>query len=202
MAQLLVYYAHPGHRFSRANAAMAQAARAVEGITFVDLYAEYPRHNIEVDREQQRLLNHEVILFQFPLFWYSSPSLVKEWQDLVLEHGFAYGQDGDRLKGKTLMLALTAAGSPEAYTTQGYQNHPLRSFLTPFEQTARLCKMRFAAPYVLHSALAAQASGEIAPHAAGYARLLTAIQTDRYDFETAEAADILTYDTLPIRQEI
>lgn len=96
MARLLVYYAHPGHRHSQVNRHMARAAERVAGITFVDLYAEYPRFDIDVEREQQRLLDHDVILFQFPVFWYSTPSLLKEWQDLVLEHGFAYGAGGYR----------------------------------------------------------------------------------------------------------
>ena len=61
---------------------------------------------------QQRgcgLLDHDVVLFQFPLFWYSTPSILKEWQDLVLEHGFAYGAEGDALDGKRMMIAVTVA---------------------------------------------------------------------------------------------
>lgn len=197
MTRVLVYYAHPGQRFSHANQAMADAARAVEGIAFVDLYADYPRHDIDVEREQQRLLDHDVIVFQFPLYWYSTPSLLKEWQDLVLQHGFAYGHEGDKLAGKTLMLAVTAGGSQEAYTPKGYQHYPLRTFLTPLEQTARLCKMSFAAPYVLHSALQGESSDEVARHAAGYAELLRAIRDDAYDFATAESQEIVTCDDLP-----
>ena len=92
MAKLLIYYAHPGNRYSHVNKVMASRARGIAGISFVDLYADYPRHNIDIDVEQKRLLDHDVILFQFPLFWYSTPSLIKEWQDLVLEYGFAYGE--------------------------------------------------------------------------------------------------------------
>ena len=77
MAKLLVYYAHPGHRFSRANKAMLDVLKDVEDITFVDLLAEYPRHVIDADKEQARLLEHDVILFQFPFFWYSTPSIIK-----------------------------------------------------------------------------------------------------------------------------
>ena len=73
---------------------MAAAAREVPGITFIDLYAEYPRFDIDIDREQARLVEAGIILFQFPLFWYSTPSIIKVWQDLVLEHGFAYGSEG------------------------------------------------------------------------------------------------------------
>ena len=133
--------------------------------------------------EQQRLLDHDVVLFQFPVFWYSTPSILKEWQDLVLEHGFAYGSGGERLSGKRLMLAVTGAGPEEAYTHNGYQHYPLRTFLTPLEQTARLCKMRFPAPYVLYGSLKAPTAGQVEPHVAGYVALLEAIRDDRYDFE-------------------
>jgi glutathione-regulated potassium-efflux system ancillary protein KefG len=197
MAKVIHYYAHPGQRFSNANRAMTRAAKTVSGITQVDLYAEYPRHDINIDREQARLLDHQVILFQFPLFWYSCPSLVKEWIDLVLEHGFAYGEGGDKLEGKTLMLALTAAGPQEAYSPEGYQHFPLRTFLSPFEQTAHLCKMRFLAPYVLHAAL----KTDPALHAQGFATLLGALRDDLYDLDHAQRAQIVTHATLPLIKE-
>ncbi len=200
MARLIVYYAHPGHKHSQANRAMAREARRVEGITFVDLYADYPRFDIDVDVEQQRLLDHDVVLFQFPVFWYSTPSLLKEWQDLVLEHGFAYGAGGDRLAGKTLMLAVTGAGPEEAYTEHGYQHHPLRAFLVPLQQTACLCEMRFTAPYVLYAALRAPSEGRVAPHVTGYRRLLEAIRDDRYDFDAAAGREVIEHDALPLRE--
>lgn len=199
MARLLVYYAHPGHKHSHVNRYMAKVAKSLPDIELVDLYRDYPRFDIDVDVEQERLLAHDVILFQFPLFWYSTPSILKEWQDLVLEHGFAYGSHGDQLSDKTMMLAITAAGPSDAYTPQGYQHYPLRTFLTPLEQTARLCNMRFPAPYVLFSSLKAPDDGRVEPHIDGYRALLEAIRDDRYDFDATFTRDIVTYDTLPIR---
>lgn len=201
MAKLIVYYAHPGHRFSHANTAMAAQADSVDGITFVDLYAEYPRFGINIDREQQRLLDHDVILLQFPMFWYSTPSLLKEWQDLVLEHGFAYGAGGDKLKGKLMMLAITAAGDSEAYTDNGYQHYPIRTFLTPLERTARLCHMEFAAPYVLYGSLRAANDGRLQSHVRHYRELLEAIRDDRYDFQSAVRSAVLESENLPIVAE-
>jgi len=198
MARLLVYYAHPGHRFSGVNKPMAAAAAALEGIGFVDLYAEYPRHNIDIAREQERLGEADIILFQCPFFWYSTPSIVKEWQDLVLEHGFAYGDGGDKLAGKALMFALTAAGPETAYRPQGYQHYRLREFTRPLEQTARLCQMRFLAPYVLYGALKAPSDGRASAHLAGYRRLLVSLRDDRYDLDRAEASEVVTAETLPI----
>ena len=159
MANVILYYAHPGHQFSHVNAQMFAAAQKVDGITIVDLYAEYPRFNIDPDREQQRLLDHDVILFQFPFFWYSTPAILKEWQDIVLEHGFAYGTGGDKLAGKTLGLAISAAGPEDAYQPNGYQHHKMRDFLRPLEQTATLCQMGFLPPFVLYGSLKAPKLG-------------------------------------------
>lgn len=200
MARVIVYYAHPGHRASQVNRSLAKIARDLGGTTFVDLYAEYPRFEIDIDAEQQRLLDHDVVVIQCPLFWYSTPSIVKEWQDLVLEQGFAYGKDSDRLKGKTMLLALSAAGPESAYSDEGYQRFPLRTFLTPLEQTARLCKMQFTAPYVLYESLRAGESGALDEHVAGYRRLLEALRDDAYDFEAADAVDIVAANTLPLRE--
>jgi glutathione-regulated potassium-efflux system ancillary protein KefG len=199
MTKLIVYYAHPGHKHSHINRFMARAAEALDGITFVDPYRDYPRFDIDTDREQQRLLDHDVVLFQFPLFWYSTPSIVKEWQDLVLEHGFAYGGDGDRLAGKRMMLAVTAAGPEDAYSAGGYQHYSLRDFLRPLEQTARLCSMRFTAPYVLYSSLKAPSTGDVEPHVDGYRRLLEAIRDDRYDWDEADRRETVDLASLPIR---
>ncbi len=196
MPSVIVYFAHPGQRFSHANAAMWHEAQRVDGITRVDLYAEYPRFDIDIAREQQRLLDHEVILFQCPLFWYSTPSLVKEWIDLTLEHGFAYGAEGTRLVGKTMMFALTAAGPAETYTEEGYQRYPLRTFLTPLERTAGLCHMHFAAPYVLYGSIRAIEEGRISEHARGYARLLTALRDGVYDLEAADRLGVVEASSL------
>ena len=201
MPKVILYYAHPGQRFSNVNKAMWDAAQTLDDITRVDLYAEYPRFDINTDREQQRLLEHDIILFQFPLFWYSTPSIVKEWQDLVLEHGFAYGSGGTRLAGKRLMLALTAAGPQDAYTPEGYQHHHLRTFLRPLEQTASLCKMHFLPPYVLYGALKAPREDRVAPHVAGYARLLAGLRDGRFDDYQADQHEVLTHATLPLWQE-
>lgn len=201
MANLIVYYAHPGQQFSRANAAMAAAVRAMPDVTFVDLYADYPRHDIDVLCEQRRLIEHDVVVFQFPLYWYSTPSLLKEWQDLVLQHGFAYGHNGDTLAGKTMMLAITAGGTRGAYAVDGYQQYPLRTFLTPLEQTARLCQMRFAAPYVLYESLVAESDGDIASHVAGYRELIAAVVDDRYDFGITGNQGVITHNELKLITE-
>ncbi len=200
MSKLIVYYAHPGHKFSHVNSEMADVASKLDGITYVDLYQEYPRFDIDVDVEQRRLLDHDVVLFQFPLFWYSTPSILKEWQDLVLEHGLAYGSGGDNLQGKRMLLAVSAAGPEDAYSPGGYQHYPIRDFLRPLEQTARLCGMDFSAPYVLFASLRAPQDGRVAPHVEGYRKLLIAVRDDRYNWDAADSNEFVGFDALPIME--
>ena len=196
MAKVLIYYAHPGHKHSNANRAMLDRAKSIDDIGILDLYATYPRFDINIDREQRRLLEVDVVVIQCPLFWYSTPALIKEWEDLVLEHGFAYGEGGDKLAGKKLLLAVTAAGPEEAYTPEGYQHYPIRTFLTPLEQTARLCHMQFVPPLVLYASLKAPGAGKLEPHVRAYGELLEAIRDDRFDFEAVAPLDVLTSDNL------
>ncbi len=76
MAKLIVYYAHPGHKHSHVNKHMARTAARIDGISFVDLYADYPRFDIDVNTEQQRLLDHDVILVGIGIMKILCPSLL------------------------------------------------------------------------------------------------------------------------------
>ena len=169
--RILVLLAHPAHRRSRANAALRAAAKSVEGVTLHDLYEAYPDFLIDVDHEQALLLRHDVVVFQHPIYWYSSPAILKEWQDLVLEHGFAYGRAGTALTGKALLSAVTAGGSEAAYGPEGLNRHAIEEFLRPFEDTARLCHMRWLPPFVVHGTHLLDADG-LAQHADAYSALL------------------------------
>ncbi|MBI1220500.1 MAG: flavodoxin family protein [Rhodobacteraceae bacterium] len=192
----LVLYAHPAQQHSRVNRTLAETAQQVAGVEVVDLYAEYPRFTIDIDREQQRLRDHDAIVFQFPLMWYSTPPILKEWQDLVLEHGFAYGHGGTALSGKLWLCALTAGAPLTAYGPEGRHRMPLRSLLAPLETTANLCRMPFLPPYVLYGALDATET-RCMPHAEGYRHLLEALRDDRLDLAAARTLDHLTVETLP-----
>jgi putative NADPH-quinone reductase len=190
---ILVLFAHPAQHRSEAHALMSRVARGVAGVTFADLYAEYPRFDIDIDREQARLVAHDVIVFQHPVFWYSTPALLKEWQDLVLEYGWAYGPNGTALRGKLFLCAVTAGGPAEAYHAEGYNHFPLRTLLSPLEQTAVLCGMTYLPPFALFAARRAAAGSALALHAARYRRLLEALRDERLDPARYLAAPLLDF---------
>ena len=191
---ILVLLAHPSPERSEVNRPMAQAAAGLDAVTLVDLYAEYPAFEIDVDREQARLLRHDVICFQHPLYWYSTPSILKEWQDLVLEYGFAYGSEGTALHGKLFLDALTAGGAEAAYRSRGYNHFTIRELLQPLEQTAMLCGMTYLPPFALFSARTAVEEGRIAAHVADWVRVLEALRDDRLDIARAVSLPLLNAD--------
>lgn len=164
---------------------MVEAAATLDGVTVVDLYAEYPTFEVDVDREQARLLAHDVICFQHPLYWYSTPALLKEWQDLVLEYGFAYGSGATALHGKLFFDALTAGGPEAAYCAQGYNHFTIRELLQPLEQTAALCGMIYLPPFTLFGARTAVDDGRLEAHVGEWVRVLEALRDRRLDISRA-----------------
>ncbi len=150
--QLYFLFVHPDRRRSHTNRTIFEHVRTLENVTAVDLYESYPGFHIDVALEQRRLREHDVVMIQHPIYWYSMPPLLKLWMDEVLELGFAYGPGGTALAGKALQLSVTTGGGPEAYTAEGMHAHPLETFLLPWAQTAQLCKMSWLPPLVLHSA--------------------------------------------------
>ena len=149
--QILVLFAHPRLRQSIVQRALLGAISGLDGITVRDLYAEYPDLMIDARREQSSLLAHDLLVLQHPFYWYSSPAVIKEWLDIVLEEGWAYGAGGDRLHGKFLLNALSTGGPQEAYHGKGRNRFPMRELLAPFDQTAYLCGMGWLEPFVVHA---------------------------------------------------
>jgi glutathione-regulated potassium-efflux system ancillary protein KefG len=192
--RILVLFAHPSLERSEVNRPLAEATALVEGVTLVDLYAEYPDFAIDVEREQARLLAHDVLCFMHPLYWYSTPAILKEWQDLVLEYGFAYGSGASALHGKLFFNALTAGGPEPAYRAEGYNHFSIRELLRPLEQSALLCGMVYLPPFALFGARTAVEEGRLDAHVADWVRVLAALRDGRLDLAAVRRRPSLNHD--------
>lgn len=146
MSRVLLLFAHPVFQTSVLNKALLDGVAAMENVTVHDLYECYPNFMIDVRYEQQLLDAHDVVIFQHPFYWYSCPSILKEWIDLVWEHGYAYGTNGHALRGKRFMSSITAGGDSKNYA--GELN--IRGLLKPFEYSAKLCEMDFLPPFITY----------------------------------------------------
>lgn len=183
-ARILVLFAHPALQKSRVNRVLLEEIQDVSGITVHDLYDAYPDFGINVPREQSLLVDHDVLVFHHPFFWYSTPAILKEWQDLVLQHGWAYGREGKALRGKTMMSVITTGGRESAYQPDGHNRFTIRQFLAPLEQTARLCGMGFLPPFVAHGTHR-MTPDEMKAHARDLRRLLEGLRDGNVNLEVA-----------------
>jgi NAD(P)H dehydrogenase (quinone) len=98
----------------------------------------------DVAAEQDKLRRADLAIFQFPLWWFSMPAIMKGWFERVYAYGFAYGVGehsekrwGERygegaLKGKRAMLVVTTGGWAEHYSARGV-NGPIDDLLFPIQ---------------------------------------------------------------------
>ncbi|MBY0589639.1 NAD(P)H-dependent oxidoreductase [bacterium] len=90
----------------------------------------------DVAAEQEKLLRADLLIFQFPMWWFGLPAILKGWVDRVFAAGLTYG--GGRwysqgvFKGKRAMLSLTTGGGPTIYSPTGL-NGEMDTLLFPIQ---------------------------------------------------------------------
>lgn len=147
-----VVYAHPYPSRSVAVRALLEVFLRREDVTLRSLYDLYPDCNIDVQSEQRAMQAAPNIVWLAPTYWYSVPSLMKLWFEMVLTRGWAFGPEGTALRGKRCLWVTTTGGSEFDYSQDGFHQRPFAEFVAPVEQTARYCGMDWQAPFVLHGA--------------------------------------------------
>lgn len=190
MSKILILFAHPALEKSRVNKRLIRNVKSINNITLNDLYEEYYDFNIDVEREKKLLVEHDIIIFHHPFFWYSTPALLKQWEDLVLEHGWAYGSKGTALIGKKLMNIITTGGTSQAYTKESINRHTIREFLIPIEQSAKLCGMIYLPPYLIQGTHRLTEK-EIDDYASKYIQLLKDLSEDKFKTE-----ELIRFETI------
>jgi glutathione-regulated potassium-efflux system ancillary protein KefG len=180
--KILILFAHPRLEKSRVNKILLSSIPADAHITLHDLYEHYPNFNIDVEKEKNLLLQHDIIIWQHPFYWYSSPPLLKQWLDMVLEYGWAYGRDGTALKDKMVFNILTTGGTREAYRREGHNYFTIRELLAPFEQTARLCKMIYLPPFAVQGTHRLDET-QLASYVQQYKMLLEKLSRGNFDLQ-------------------
>lgn len=133
----LIVLAHPDISNSNVNKRWKQELEKYQNdIIIHELYKEYPDWNIDVEKEQRVLESSDYIIFQFPVYWYSYPPLLKKWLDDVFTYGWAYGSKGDKLKGKKFGLAISIGDKEENYSHNGSVGFTVEEVIVPFKATA------------------------------------------------------------------
>lgn len=109
----------------------------------------YPDGKVDVEREQELLKQHDRILFQFPLYWYSAPAHLKLWQDAVLTDRLVFARSGSQLEGKEFGIVVSTAISEREYQAGGKEQFTISELLRPFQAMAQKVGMRYLPPLVI-----------------------------------------------------
>lgn len=153
MTRTLILFFHPDPAGSKANAALLGAAWPLPGVEVADMARLSPGGVFDTEAEVRRLQRADRLVLQFPVQWYSTPPLLKAWQDAVLSRMFyARPEEGERLRGLPVLVAATAGNVPEAYGPAGANLFPLEELLRPLEATAHRCGLAWAPPHLLFRA--------------------------------------------------
>jgi NAD(P)H dehydrogenase (quinone) len=88
----------------------------------------------DVAEEQRKLFAADFLIFQFPLWWFGLPAILKGWVDRVFAAGLIYGggkwYSNGVFRGRRAMLALSTGGGPSIYSPRGL-NGDMETILFP-----------------------------------------------------------------------
>lgn len=149
----LIIVTHPNIEKSAINKRWIQELeKSPELYEVHNLYQTYPDEKIDVQKEQELLMSYNQIIFQFPLYWFSAPPLLKKWLDEVLTYGWAYGSNsGYKLAGKKIALAISAGIAEEEYRETGRYKYDLTGLTRPFEITFEYVKADYKPLFAYYS---------------------------------------------------
>lgn len=147
----LVILAHPNFGKSIANKTIVeQLEKSGLDLEIRNIHGLYPDYQIDVKAEQNALLRHRTVVFQYPFYWLDMPAILKHWFDQVLEYQFAYGSKGDKLKGKNFVPSFTVGSGEEAYRALGKHHFRIFEFCKNIEQIAYYTQMNYIDPVYFH----------------------------------------------------
>ena len=90
----------------------------------------------DVVAEHEKLLRADLLIFQFPLWWFGLPAILKGWVDRTFSAGLTYGNgrwySNGFFKGKRAMVSLTTGGPPTIYSPRGL-NGDIDTILFPIQ---------------------------------------------------------------------
>ncbi len=163
----LIVLAHPRH--NSLNASLSQCLQSKlqlygHHVVLNDLYRsgfnpitdEQISITADVIGAQEQIRQAEIVVLQFPLWWFTMPAMLKGWFDRVFTKGFAYDVGKifatGLLKGKKVMISTTTQSNANVYSDSGHHGN-IEKFLEPIHHTLRMAGFTILKPYVVYDAM-------------------------------------------------
>jgi NAD(P)H dehydrogenase (quinone) len=140
--------------------------------------------------EQDKLKRADLLILQFPIWWFGMPAILKGWADRVLARGFAYiagrKYDTGMFRGKTAMVAVTTGTSADTYAPDGIDGDILSVLWPAHNGLLRYCGFDVIEPFVAYMPGRVEPEVRKAYLEAYHRRLLAFDATPRLFFHPAE----------------
>lgn len=143
----LILVSHPKVEESGTQEFLKTSAGSLDNTTWRYIDKRYQDHQLVVADEQKLLRQFDRIVFQFPMYWYSSPASLKRYMDDVFTRSFVVAKQG--LKGKELGLVLTLGDSVKDFQAGGREKFTISELMRPFEAFANKAGMTYLKPFVI-----------------------------------------------------
>jgi putative NADPH-quinone reductase len=175
MKKILVNLVHPDFNNSIVNKKLLEEIKDLDNITINNLYDKYPDYKINVEEEQSLLLKHDIILFQFPMYWFSSPALLNVWFETVFISGFSH-RGNYKLEDKFFAIAISCGAAKQEFCKTGKDKKTVEEFLFPFSITAHYVKMNYLKAFITYETESILSEQTLEKYAKDYVKYIQKIQ--------------------------
>lgn len=158
LRKVVILLAHPNIKESQANKALVDAVSDMEGVAVFNLYELSQEIAFNVDEWSKIISDASAVIYQFPFYWMSAPSLLKKWQDEV----FTFLSKTPAVAGKPLTVVTTTGSEYEAYRSGGRNRFTTDELLRPYQVSAIHSGMSWQTPIVVYGMGTADAGKNIA----------------------------------------
>jgi putative NADPH-quinone reductase len=105
----------------------------------------------DIQADQAILEIQDIIIFQFPVYWFFCPYKLQQWLEEVWTYNFAFNDTNDasgfKLAGKKIACVFTSGSSDTWYKSDAYQGKDIHDIVLPIRTTATFCRANFVGSY-------------------------------------------------------
>ncbi|NQX83650.1 MAG: NAD(P)H-dependent oxidoreductase [Mycoplasmataceae bacterium] len=148
MKKILIIQAHNNFEKSLVNKELISVAKEMENVEIIDIYDRYKGSKVGwmdkglISEDRKIAMESDVIVYQFPFHWYTSPPMLDNWIEWFLGYGWAHGGKYS-LKDKEITVSYTAGEVKSDYTKNGVSLYDSDEFIKRFIATANYCQMKW-----------------------------------------------------------
>jgi glutathione-regulated potassium-efflux system ancillary protein KefG len=169
--KVVILLAHPKMDESQGNKALVDSVADMEDVAVYNLYAMQEEQVLDVEEWNKVISHANAVVYQFPFYWLSAPSLLKKWQDEV----FIALANTPTVAGKPLLVATTTGSDADAYRSGGRNRFTVDELLRPYQGSAIHSGMVWQTPIVVYGMGSADSAKNIAEGVALYKHKIEAL---------------------------